>query len=50
MKRNILKLLHEKYDIEEEDFLSAEIEVVPTGKARDFGIDRSMVMGYGRCV
>ena len=47
VKRNILKLLHEKYDIEEEDFLSAEIEVVPTGKARDFGIDRSMVMGYG---
>ena len=47
VKRNILKLLQEKYDIEEEDFLSAEIEVVPTGKARDFGIDRSMVMGYG---
>ena len=45
VKRNILKLLQEKYDIEEEDFLSAEIEVVPTGKARDFGIDRSMVMG-----
>ena len=40
-------MLQEKYDIEEEDFLSAEIEVVPTGKARDFGIDRSMVMGYG---
>lgn len=47
VKRNILKLLKEKYDIEEEDFLSAEIEVVPTGEARDFGIDRSMVMGYG---
>lgn len=47
VKANILRLLKEKYDIEEEDFLSAEIEVVPTGKARDFGIDRSMVMGYG---
>lgn len=47
VKANILCLLKEKYDIEEEDFLSAEIEVVPTGKARDFGIDRSMVMGYG---
>ena len=47
VKANILRLLKEKYDIEEEDFLSAEIEVVPSGKARDFGIDRSMVMGYG---
>lgn len=47
VKANVLKLLKEKYDIEEEDFLSAEIEVVPTGKARDYGIDRSMIMGYG---
>ena len=47
VKANILRLLKEKYDIEEEDFLSAEIEVVPSGKARDFDIDRSMVMGYG---
>lgn len=47
VKANILRILKDKYDIEEEDFLSAEIEVVPTGKARDFGIDRSMVMGYG---
>lgn len=47
VKANVLKLLKEKYDIEEEDFLSAEIEVVPSGKARDFGLDRSMVMGYG---
>lgn len=47
VKANILKLLKEKYDIEEEDFLSAEIEVVPSGKARDYGMDRSMVMGYG---
>lgn len=47
VKVNILKLLQEKYDIEEEDFLSAEIEVVPSGPARDYGLDRSMVMGYG---
>ncbi|MGN1183055.1 MAG: aminopeptidase, partial [Faecalibacillus sp.] len=47
VKANILKLLKDKYDIEEEDFLSAEIEVVPSGKARDYGIDRSMVAGYG---
>ena len=44
---HILKLLKEKYDIEEEDFVSAEIEVVPSGKARDYGLDRSMVAGYG---
>ena len=43
----IVKLLKEKYDIDEEDFLSAEIEVVPSGKARDYGLDRSMVAGYG---
>lgn len=48
VKGNILKLLKESYDIEEADFLSAELEVVPAGKARDFGIDRSMVMGYGQ--
>ena len=47
VKANILKLLKEKYDIEEEDFISAEIEVVPSGKARDYGLDRSMVAGYG---
>lgn len=46
-KAAILKLLKEKYNIEEEDFVSAEIEVVPAGKARDYGLDRSMVMGYG---
>jgi len=40
-------LLKEKYDIEEEDFISAEIEVTPAGKARDYGLDRSMVAGYG---
>ena len=47
VKNNVLKLLKEKYDIEEEDFISAEIEVVPAGPARDFGFDRSMILGYG---
>ena len=47
VKQNILRILKEKYDFEEEDFLSAEIEVVPAGPARDYGLDRSMVAGYG---
>ena len=47
VKANVLKILKDKYDFEEEDFLSAEIEVVPAGKARDYGLDRSMVMAYG---
>ena len=47
VKANILKMLDEKYQIEEEDLLSAELEVVPAGKARDYGFDRSMVAGYG---
>lgn len=47
VKKNILSLLKEKYDIEEDDFVSAELEIVPAGKARDLGLDRSMVMGYG---
>ena len=47
VKENILALLKEKYDIEEEDFVSSELEIVPAGKARDYGLDRSMVMGYG---
>lgn len=47
VKANILKLLKDKYDIDEEDFVSAEIEVVPSGKARDYGLDRSMIAGYG---
>ncbi len=42
------KLLEDKYDIAEEDFLSAELEVVPAGRARDLGFDRSMVIGYGQ--
>ncbi len=48
VKKNILSILQEKYGMEEEDFLSAEIEVVPAGPARDFGLDRSMIMGYGQ--
>ena len=47
VKENILGILKAEYGIEEEDFLSAEIEVVPAGEARDYGFDRSMVMGYG---
>ena len=47
VKANVLKLLKEKYDIEEEDLVSAEIEIVPAGPARDYGLDRSMIAGYG---
>ena len=47
VKKNVLKLLKDKYDIEEEDFLSSEIEVVPAGEAREYGRERSMVAGYG---
>lgn len=47
VKANVLNILLKEYDIEEEDFLSAEIEVVPAGAARDYGFDRSMIMGYG---
>ena len=46
VKVNILKIL-EQYGIEEDDFLSAEIEVVPAGKCRELGLDRSMILGYG---
>ena len=48
VKAFALKLLADKYGIEEEDFLSAELEVVPAGRARDLGFDRSMVIGYGQ--
>ena len=48
VKAFALKLLAEKYGIAEEDFLSAEIEVVPAGRARELGFDRSMVIGYGQ--
>ena len=47
IKANVLKLLKEKYDIEEEDLSSAELEIVPAGKAREYGLDRSMIAGYG---
>ena len=47
-KKNILKLLKEKYGIEEEDFGSSELEVVPAGKSRDLGLDRSLILAYGQ--
>ena len=47
VKANILKILKEKYQIEEDDFISAEIEAVPAGPARDCGLDGSMIAGYG---
>ena len=47
VKALMLSILKEKYDIEEEDMISAEIEVVPADKARDYGLDRSMILGYG---
>ena len=46
-KKIILDLLKEKYGIEEKDFESAELEIVPAGKARDLGLDRSLILGYG---
>ena len=48
VKAGILEILKDKYNMEEEDFLSAELEVVPAGNAREAGIDRSMIMGYGQ--
>ncbi|MEA4923039.1 MAG: aminopeptidase [Eubacteriaceae bacterium] len=48
VKKRILKLLKDKYDFEEDDFWSAELEIVPAGKARDAGLDRSMIMAYGQ--
>ncbi len=47
VKQMFLDILKEQYGVEEEDFLSAEIEVVPAGPARDMGLDRSMILGYG---
>lgn len=47
VKLNILDILHQKYNMTEEDFTSAEIEIVPAGKSRDLGLDRSMIAGYG---
>lgn len=48
VKAAVVQFLKEKLDMEEEDFLSAELEIVPAGKARDCGLDRSMVIGYGQ--
>ena len=48
VKAAMLKLLKSKYDIEEEDFMSAELEVVPAGKAKSLGLDESMILGYGQ--
>ena len=47
VKANVLRLLREKYGVGEEDFISAELELVPAGKARDMGFDGSMILGYG---
>ncbi len=47
VKRNVLEILNKKYGICEEDFVSAELEIVPAGKARDYGLDKSMIMAYG---
>jgi aspartyl aminopeptidase len=47
IKLNVLKIFNEKYGVTEEDFLSAEIEIVPAGKARDVGFDRGLMLGYG---
>ena len=47
VKSNILNILKDKYGIEEEDFLSSELVAVPAGPARDYGLDRSMIAGYG---
>lgn len=48
IKKALLAILKDTYDIEEEDFISAELEVVPAGKARDAGFDRSMILAYGQ--
>ena len=48
VKQNVLNILKEMYGIDEEDFYSAELEIVPAGKARDCGLDRSMVAAYGQ--
>lgn len=48
VKANVLRILKQYYGMEEEDFVSAELEIVPAGRARDCGIDRSMVLAYGQ--
>ena len=47
VKKRVMNILTEKYNFDEEDFLSAELEIVPAGPARDYGLDRSMIAGYG---
>ncbi len=48
VKKGILDILKKEYDVEEEDFISAELEIVPAGKAREAGFDRSMILAYGQ--
>ncbi|MDE6973215.1 MAG: aminopeptidase [Lachnospiraceae bacterium] len=48
VKKGILEILKKEYDVEEEDFISAELEIVPAGKAREAGFDRSMILAYGQ--
>ena len=48
VKSNVVRILKEHYGIDEDDFVSAELEIVPAGRARDCGIDRSMVLAYGQ--
>lgn len=48
VKAGVLDILKKTYDIEEEDFISAELEIVPAGKAREAGFDRSMILAYGQ--
>jgi len=48
VKRAVLAILKDEYDVEEDDFISAELEIVPAGKARDAGLDRSMILSYGQ--
>ncbi len=48
VRKNVLNIIKDKYDMDEDDFISAELEVVPAGKARESGIDKSMIMAYGQ--
>lgn len=48
VKQQVLEILKDKYNIEEEDFMSAELEIVPAGKPRDMGLDKSMIIAYGQ--
>ena len=48
VKAGVLAILKENYGMEEDDFMSAELEVVPAGRAREMGFDRSMIMSYGQ--